>query len=299
MHARYLVIDRQRGVPVVVIGAGVLIRLFTSGIHQFFFSEPIIFVACRIYVVGDVAVVVGGKYHIEAFGEEVVFVVFERGHQRVSFAVFLPEYGFLSHTRLYLLVHVGVGESEHQTVGPVFIFYSDFGYDGFVVIGVVKPFYPFRLFGIEIGRPVFFVTFYRGIDVIVVVRVVLECVYFIRETVFERLTEIDIRLMCVKRAVRIRCVDKPISALFVGNDIDDSTQSIGSEPYGHDAFVYFDAVGKVYGDIIQPERAADSFLRHAIDEDFHVFPAEPVKRDTGTGTQSSRFSDFYTGDFGQ
>lgn len=129
---------------------------------QFFFSDPIIFVACRIYVVGDVAVVVGGKYHIEAFGEEVVFVVFERGHQRVSFAVFLPEYGFLSHTRLYLLVHVGVGESEHQTVGPVFIFYSDFGYDGFVVIGVVKPFYPFRLFGIEIGRPVFFVTFLSG-----------------------------------------------------------------------------------------------------------------------------------------
>ena len=299
MHRADAVVECEGRVAVVVVRAGVLVRLLAAGVHHLFLTEPVVFVTGGVDVEGGIAVVVGREYDIEARREEVALAVFERRHERVSPAVFLAEDGLLAHARLYLLVHVGVGETDEQSVGPGFVFDADFRHDGFVVVGVVKPLHTLGLLGIEVGGAVVLEIFYRGVDPVVVVGVVLECREFIDEAVVEPLPEVDVRLVGVERAVGVGGIDMPAPALAVGDDVDDSPQGIGAEPYRHYPFINFDAVGKVDGNVVQPERAAHPLLRYAVDEYLDVFPAEPVERDGGARPHAARFAHLHAGYFGQ
>lgn len=168
-------------------------------------------------------------------------------------AVFLAEDGFLAHAGLYLLVHVGVDEADEQPVCPGFVFDADFCHDGFVVVGVVKPLHTLGFLSIEVGRAVGLEMFYRGVDPVVVVGVVLERREFIDEAVGEPLPEVDVRLVGIERAVGVGGIDMPAPALAIGYDVDDSPQGIGAESYRHYPFINFNAVGKIDGNVVQPE----------------------------------------------
>ena len=150
---------------------------------------PVIFVGGGIHVGRQVLVVIGGEYQIETIGEQVAFVVFQRGHQGMAFAMFFAVDRVLAYTRLYILVHIGISETEQQAVGPFPVDKSQFSDDGFVMVSVVEAFHTFFLIRVETSR---FEILYRGIYIIVVVRIVLESIDFVSETVIQCLSEVDV-----------------------------------------------------------------------------------------------------------
>ena len=63
----------------------------------------------------------------------------------MSFAVLLAVNDFLAYTSLYVLVHIGVGETQQQAVRPFLVYDTQFADDGFVVVGIVEAFHTFLL----------------------------------------------------------------------------------------------------------------------------------------------------------
>ena len=192
----------------------------------------------------------------------------------MAVAVLLAVHRLLPHACLNILVHVAVGQSQHQAVGPGLVHQSGLGHDGFVVVGVVEAAHVLQPFVVEGAR---LEVFYRSVYVIVVVRIVLECVHFIGKAVLERLPEVHVRPVRVERPVAVRRVQKPGTALLVCHDVDDAPYGIRAEAHGHHALVYLDALGKVHGDVVQPERTAHALLRHPVDEHLDVLAAEAVQ----------------------
>ena len=68
----------------------------------------------------------------------------------------------------------------------------------------------------------------------------------------------------------------PAPAAFVGHNVDDTTQGIRAESYGNYTFIYFDAFGKIDGDVVDIEGGSRSFLRYAVDKYFHMFARKTV-----------------------
>lgn len=82
--------------------------------------------------------------------------------------------------------------------------------------------------------------------------------------------------MSIKRTVRIGSIHKPLSGLFVGDNINHSPNSIGSESYGNYSFIDFYTVSKINRNIVQIECSTGSFLWYAVNEDFHMFSAKAI-----------------------
>ena len=180
------------GVPVGVLRLVVLVGLFAGGAGIFAFAAPVVFPGCGVDVLRQVVVVVGGEQEVESAGEEVALGVFHRGYEGVAFAVFLPEDDVLVDAGLYFFVEVAVCEVQHQAVGPGFVHQAYFGDDGFVVEAVVEAAQAVdaaAVGGLEaVGGKFGDVV----VDVVVVVRQVLEGVEFVGEAVAEGLPEVEV-----------------------------------------------------------------------------------------------------------
>lgn len=190
------VVGRERTVPVLVLGLVVLVGLLPRHAGIFPLSQPVVFVRCRIYVVGDVVVVVDIGHDIESLDPQVAFAVFQRGDEREAMTVFFSEHDFLQYSVLYFLIKVGVAEAQHQAVGPFLVGHPDFAAHGFVVETVVETFYMVNLSLVGVLRNAVVAEFRNVvINVIVVVRKILESVDFIQQAVLERLAEVDERFV--------------------------------------------------------------------------------------------------------
>ena len=82
----------------------------------------------------------------------------------MAFTMLLTVYDFLTDTGLYILIHVRIGKPQHQTIRPVLI--------------------PVNSAGFEI--------FYRCLEVIIIIRIILESIDFISKTILEGLSEVDV-----------------------------------------------------------------------------------------------------------
>ena len=118
----------------------------------------------------------------------------------MSFAVFLPVNDFLAHTGLYVLVHIGVGETQQQAVCPFLVYDTQLTDDGFVVVGIVEAFHTFLFASVDASG---LEVFHRSVHVVIIIRIVLEGIDFVSESVFERLSEIHVRLVRIERAIGI------------------------------------------------------------------------------------------------
>ena len=133
---------------------------------------------------------------------------------------------------------------------------------------------------------------------IIVVRIVLESIDFISKSVIESLSEVGVCLVGIERSVRIRCIQKPTLAFFVGDNINDTTNGVRTKTYRYYTFIYFDAIGKVHGDIIQSKRASHPLLRYAINKYLDVLTTETVKHELHIRTYTTRFTEFHSRCFG-
>ena len=118
----------------------------------------------------------------------------------MSLAVLLSVDDFLAHAGLYVLIHIGIGETQQQAVRPALVNDAQFADNCFVVVGVVEAFHPFFLASVDTTC---FEVFYRGVYIVVIVRIVLERVDLVGEAVLEGLAEVDVRFMRVERTVGI------------------------------------------------------------------------------------------------
>ena len=91
------------------------------------------------------------------------------------------------------------------------------------------------------------------------------------------MAEIDVRLVCVERAVAVGCVQTPAVPPFFGHDVDYASQGVGAEPYWHHSLVDFYALGEVHGQVVDVQRCSGSLLRYSVDEHLDVLPGEAVK----------------------
>lgn len=240
---------------------------------------------------GDVVVVVDIGHDIESLDPQVAFAVFQRGDEREAMTVFFSEHDLLQHSVLYFLIKVGVGKAQHQAVGPFLVGHSDFAAHGFVVEAVVETFYMVNLCLVSVLRNTVIAEFRNVVvNVIVVVREILESVDFIQQTVLERLSEVDERFVGVERAVRIRGIGKPTEFPLVGDDIDDPAQGIGTETDGNHPTVDLDAFGEVHRQVVQIEGCSGSFLRYAVDKDLDVFARKTVEHELHVRTHSARLA---------
>ena len=197
----------------------------------------------------------------------------------------------LAHTVLYVFVHAGQGETEQKTVGPGAIDHAAAYGQGFVVVGVVETAHPFGM--AEIDAPVGKV-FHGSRDSIVIVGIVLEGTHFHFPSRCPSAVPIERALVRVERAAGVGSVDVPARLWSLGDDVDDTTDGIGAESDGDNAFVDLDASGKIDGDIIESEGAAHSFLGHSVDKDLDVLATEAVERDVHVRTHATGLAHFHT-----
>ena len=90
------------------------------------------------------------------------------------------------------------------------------------MVSVIETFYMLNLLfvgGIAIGRKMSDIR----IHIIIIVGIVLKCINLIHQSASESLSEIDIRLMRIKRTIRIRSIQKPFSLLLIRYNIDDAS----------------------------------------------------------------------------
>ena len=134
---------------------------------------------------------------------------------------------------------------------------------------------------------------------VVIVRIVLESIDFIAETILESLSEIDIRTVGIERTIRIRSIQEPVPAFLVGDNIDDPANGIRSKAYGNYPFIYLYTVSEVHRDIVQAEGAPDSFLRHPVNEYLDVLSAEAVQHELHVRTYPTRLTKLHARSLGQ
>ena len=127
------------------------------------------------------------------------------------------------------------------------------------------------------GCAVLVENLHRGIDLVTVVRIVLEQVHLVHESAAEGLPEIDVGLVRVERAVGVGRIHEPFAAGLAGDNVYHASQRVCAEPHRDNPLIDLYALGEVHWYVVQTERAAYTFLRYSVDEDLDVLPAEPVK----------------------
>ena len=200
----------------------------------------------------------------------------------------------LAYTGLHFLIHVRIGKAKHQAVCPCLVYDTQLPYDGFIMIGIIETFHPYLVACIDVcrHRSVRLEVEYLhiGVHVIVVVRIVLESINLIREAILKGLSEVHIRLMRIKRAIRIRGIRKPAVALLLGDDIHHTSNGIRAKTDRYHAFIDFDTLGKVHRDIVQSKGTSHPFLRHAINKHLDMLSAEAVHHQLHVRTHAARLA---------
>ena len=64
-------------------------------------------------------------------------------------SVFLTIYNLLSDSGLDILIHVGISETNHESVCPAFIHKADFTDNRLIMIGIVEAFYMLFLLSVD------------------------------------------------------------------------------------------------------------------------------------------------------
>ena len=164
-----------------------LIRLLTRRVQALRLATPIILILRRIDVYCLIPIVVERHRKIQALGQQVALKILERGHYGVTFAVLLAIDYILTHTRLYILIHLRIVEAKNQTVGPTLTYYTHLGNDRLIVIGVVEALQALLIIALDTSR---LKILDRNINLIVVIRLVLKGVYLPHKAVAERLSSI-------------------------------------------------------------------------------------------------------------
>ena len=197
----------------------------------------------------------------------------------MPFTMLFAKDGILPYARLHVLIHIGIGEAKQQTVCPGLVDHADLSDDRLIVISIVETLHSLGLLAVETAG---LEILHRRVHPIVVVRIVLESVDLVCETIRQCLSEIDVRLMRVERSIRVGGVEEPTvliarATALLGDDVDHATYGVRPEADRHDALVDFDPLREVGRDIVQPERAADALLRHAIDENLDMLATEAIQ----------------------
>ena len=296
VHPAEAVVGGKRTVPVIVVGARVLVGLLSGRVQRLPFPVPVVFIGSGIHIGRQVLVVVDGQHYIQSLRKQVALIILQRRHQRMSLAVFLPVHDVLPYAGLYILVHIGVSETEHQTVRPLLVDNAYLADNCFIVVSIVEAPYAHLLVTVYPAR---FKVLHRGVDAVVIVRIVLKRVDFVRKTILEGLPEVHVGLMRIERTVRVGRIQKPAAAFLVRNDIDNPADGIRAESHRNYALVHLDAVGKIHGDIVQRKRASDAFLRHAVYKDLYMLPAEAVQHELHVRPYPARLAQFHSRRFGQ
>ena len=181
---------RECSVLVFAFGLVVLVCLLSRRARILPLAKPVVFIGSGVDVMRDVMVVVGGQHNVKSFGEKISLAVFERRYQRVSFPVLLSENDVLVYSGLYLFVEIAVVESDHQAVGPSFVYDSDFPDYGFVVELVVEALDMVNFVSVRtFSNPVFAEFRNVIVYVVIVVREVLKGIAFIGRACLEGLPE--------------------------------------------------------------------------------------------------------------
>ena len=300
MDAPDTVVERGGGVPVLVGRFVVLIRLLAGTGQGLAVAQPVVLPRGSVDVLRQVVVVIGGEDEVETFHQEVALAVLQRGDKRVALAVFLPEDDVLVDACLYLLVIIGPGEAQHQAVGPGLACHAQLANHRLVVEAVVESLDVVNLAGVGVlGDAVVAELGDVVVDVIVVVRQVLEGVNLIREAVLQCLAEAGVRLVGVERAIRVGGIQVPALALFGGDDIDHAAQRVRAEAHGNHAFVDLDALGIVHRQVVEVERLPCPFLRHPINEDLDMAAAEAVQHQLHVRAHAATLAELHARSLGQ
>ena len=288
------VVDSGSGIPVVVGGTRVHQRLLSRRVEQCLFSTPVILVRSGIHICRNVAVVASSHRQVKTACEEVVLHVFHAWLQCVAAPVFLAIHNLLSHSRLYLLVHLRPSQSEEQSVGPFLANHSQFSHYCLVVVCVVESLHALFLVTVYPARlEVLHWRFYT----IAVVGIILECRNLVCQSAFECLTETDVRLMSIERTIGIRRVEMPSAVTLVGHHVYYTADGIGTESHWHHSLIHLYSVGKAHWNVVKTERRSHTFLRHTVDKHFYPFAAESIHHQRHVGTHSSRLPQLQTGSF--
>ena len=295
VHPTDAVVQIQRGIPVRIFRLAVLIGLLAAAVRRIILSVPVVGTGRRVDVAGDVVVVIGRYRQVEALDEEIALLILQRRHERVSLAVFLSEDDLLINARLDLLVEIGIRKAQHQPVGPLLAHEADLAHHDLVVERIVESADALHVVlvhrefvhrsvlpDLELPHPV--------VDVIVVVRIVLESVDFVHEAALESLPEIDVGAVRIERSVGVGGIGEPAAAVFVRNDIHHASDGVGPELHGNHALVDLDAFGEIDRYVVQVESRTCPLLRHSVNEDFDMFPAESVQHQLHVGTHAARFA---------
>ena len=125
-------------------------------------------------------VIIGRCRYIQPFNQEITLAVFYRRDERISFTMFLTEDYILINSRLNFLIEIGLVEAEYQSVCPAFVHDSYFPDNSLVVECVVESFYVVDLFLVRTFSNTVVAKFGDiVIDVIIIVRIVLEGIDFV------------------------------------------------------------------------------------------------------------------------
>ena len=164
------------------------------------------------------------------------------------------------------------------------------------MVSIVETLHTFLFICIE---PSGFKILHGGIYIIIVIRIVLESVDLIGETIIQCLPEVDIRFMCIERSVRVGSIEEPVTAFFIRHDIDNPADRIRPESNGYDSFIDFDTFGKIDRNVIECKRISDTFLRYAVDKHLHMLPAETIQHQLHIRSDTTRFTQFHSRRFRQ
>ena len=164
--------------------------------------------------------------------------------------------------------------------------------------GIVEAFHMLDVAFVADGCVVFVIEFLHPVvNVVIVVRVVLVRVDFVGQTILETLSEVGIRFVRIERTVGIRGIQKPVPSLFVGHDVDDTSQGIGPETYGYHSLIHLNTFGKVYRNVVQVECGSGSFLGYTVDKYFYVLAAEAVEHQLHVRAYTARFAQLHSWKF--
>ena len=197
----------------------------------------------------------------------------------MPFTMLFAKDGILPYARLHVLIHIGIGEAKQQTVCPGLVDHADLSDDRLIVISIVETLHSLGLLAVETAG---LEILHRRVHPIVVVRIVLESVDLVCETIRQCLSEIDVRLMRVERSIRVGGVEEPTvliarATALLGDDVDHATDGVRPETNRNNSLVDLDPLREIDRDIIQPERTADALLRHAIDENLDMLATEAIQ----------------------
>ena len=135
---------------------------------------------------------------------------------------------------------------------------------------------------------------YPVVDVVVIVRIVLERIDLIKQAAFEFVRNVEVGLMRVKRTKTIGGINRKAINILLGHYIHHSANSISTETYRNHTLIDLDTLGIINRQVIKAESRTRTFLWHTVDKDFNVAAAEAIQHNLVIRPHASCFSHSHT-----